>query len=336
MKLLAMCALFAMQAAWCTAPLSAQAASSAHAPDPTFRSSADLVLVDVFARNSSNGLPDQTLRREDFQVFDNGRPVAIKTFDSGAQSSTRPLTLWFVVQCRMPDYDGQGSGLFAGHTGLLASALKDVDPNDTVAVAHWCDNGDSSLDLLPTNDTDSALKILESVLAPVVPSKSHDRPGELALQKTLQLIVDTTRASQLRPLPVVIFLYGDYSGMPRKEADHFIGELLETSAIAFGLRDRRSPSVGWIIGEQSEVAHYIANQTGGQYLDVTPQTYADGLSEILRQLHFRYELGFQPQSLDGKRHKLEVKLTGTAAHDHKTIRLRHRAAYVPVPAGGRL
>jgi hypothetical protein len=162
---------------------------------------------------------------------------------------------------------------------------------------------------------------------------NHNRAGELALQKTLQLIVDATRATKPEPLPVVIFLYGDHSGMPKPEANRFIDELLETSAVAFGLRDRRSPHIWWLPGEQKEVAHYIASETGGEYLDVTPESYGSGLDQILQQLHFRYELGFQPQVLDGKRHKVTVKFADNVKNRHKTVRLRYRTAYVPVQPG---
>jgi hypothetical protein len=108
---------------------------------------------------------------------------------------------------------------------------------------------------------------------------------------------------------------------------------LETSAVAFGLRDRRSPRIGWLWGEQGAVANYIATETGGEYLWVTPETYETGLEEILQQLHFRYELGFSPEVLDGKRHKLRVELTDSAKSQHKRVRLRYRAAYVPVASG---
>jgi hypothetical protein len=302
---------------------------SSHSPEITLHSSSNLVLVDVIALNAKNGLPDKTLGREDFQMFDNGHPVSIKTFDSGAQ--TRPLALWFVVLCNMQGYETQGSGLFRGQISLFKPALKNIDQQDRVAVAHWCDDGQSKLDLLPTSDVEDAATTLEQALAPMPDTNDHYRTGELALQKTLQLIVEATRSSVPEPLPVVIFLYGDWSGMVRSEADHFINELLETSAVAFGLRDRRSPHLWfWLPGEQKEIAHYIATQTGGQYLEVTPETYATGLEEILQQLHFRYELGFKPEALDGKRHQLRVKLTDAVKNQHKEVRLRYRAAYVPV------
>jgi hypothetical protein len=310
-----------------------QAPSKPHPGDPaqvTFRSSSNLVLVDVTALK--NGLPDQSLRRDDFPLFDNGHPISIKTFDSGAQSTTRPLALWFVVQCNMPGWEKEGSGLFAGQVHLLQPALAHLDKRDAVAVAHWCDTGESKIDLQPTSNVDAAAATLEQVLAPPASPDDHQRTGELALQKTLQLIVDETRSLVPEPVPVVIFLYGDYSGMPREEADHFIDELLETSAIAFGLRDRRSPKI-WLLGEQGAVANYIATETGGEYLRVTPETYQKGLEEILQQLHFRYELGFKPETLDGKRHELRVTLVGPAKKQHKKTRLRYRAAYVPMPQG---
>jgi len=303
----------------------ASLAQSAPPPEITFHSSSDLVLVDVIALK--NGLPDMTLQRDDFEIFDNGHRVAIKTFDSGAQ--TRPLAVWFVVQCKMDGWEKQGSALFAGQTSLLKPGLKDLTAYDTVAVAHWCDNGDAKLDLLPTGNIEDVTAVLERALASENGGKFHDRTGELALQNTLQLIVDHTHSLPNKPVPVVIFLYGDYSGMPRKEADHFIDELLETSAMAFGLKDSRSPGMWWLPGEQKEVAHYIATETGGRYLKVTPETYAAGLEEILRQLHFRYELGFKPEALDGKRHALNVKLADAAKNKHKGVRLRSRPDYVP-------
>jgi hypothetical protein len=305
---------------------------SPDSPEITFQSSSNLVLVDVIALNAKNGLPDSTLKRDDFQIFDNGHPVSIQTFDSGALA-TRPLALWFVVQCNMQGYEAKGSGLFRGRISLFKPALKNLDKQDTVAVAHWCDNGESKLDLLPTSDVEAAATALEQVLAPMPDTDDHDRTGELALQKTLQLIVNATRPVVPERVPVVIFLYGDYSGMPRSEADHFIDELLGTSAVVYGLKDLRSPSIWWLPGEQKEIAHYIATETGGQYLQATPETYVTGLEEILRQLHFRYELGFKPEALDGKRHKLRVKLADAAKSQGKEVRLRYRAAYVAIPHG---
>jgi hypothetical protein len=171
----------------------------------------------VSALNGTTGIPDKGLTRDDFQVFDNGRPVSIATFDTGTQ--TRPLGLWFVVQCNMQGWEKEGSGLFAGQGSLFKPALKHLDNRDKVAVAHWCDDGQSKLDLLPTSNIEEATTSLEQVLTSGPSPKDHSRTGELAFQKTLQLIIDKTHSLVPEPLPVVIFLYGDYSGMPKSEAN---------------------------------------------------------------------------------------------------------------------
>src|SRR5215469_6697580 len=303
------------------------ACAVAQEPEVTFHSSSHLVLVDVVALK--NGKPVKTLTRGDLLLFDNNSPVSIKTFDAGAQATTRPLALWLVVQCKMPNWTAQGSGYFAGEMKRFVPALQKLEKQDRVGLAHWCDNGDAQLDLPPSGNIDDVAAAAERVLSTEPSGENHNRPGELALQKTLQLIVDATRAAKPEPLPVVIFLYGDWSGMPKSEADHFINELLETSAISFGLRNRRSPHIWWLPGEQRQVAHYIATETGGEYFDVTPEEYESGLEGILEQLHFRYELGFQPSVRDGKRHRLRVELAGAAKKRFRGVRLHCREGYVP-------
>jgi hypothetical protein len=228
--------LLSLQVSFFTLPAVAQkGAPVSDSPEITLHSSSNLVLVDVIALNAKIGLPDNTLTRDDFRIFDNGQPVSIKTFDSGTKFTTRPLALWFVVQCNMRGYEAKGSGLFAGQISPLKRPLKDLEKQDTVAVAHWCDDGQSKLDVLPTSDIEAATT-LEQVLVPMPDTNDHGRTGELALQKTLRLIIEATRSLVSEPLPGVIFLHGDYSGMDRSEANHFIDELLETSAVAYGLR----------------------------------------------------------------------------------------------------
>ena len=58
--------------------------------------------------------------------------------------------------------------------------------------------------------------------------------------------------------------------------------------------------------------------------------YGAALERILMQLHFRYELGFIPPAIDGKRHEFKVELTKEAKVEHKRVRLRFRPEYIPV------
>lgn len=64
-----------------------------HTQQPTFRSSVDLVTIDVVATTAS-GAPVANLKAEDFEVFEDGSPQAIQTFqfvDLSSASQIRPL-----------------------------------------------------------------------------------------------------------------------------------------------------------------------------------------------------------------------------------------------------
>jgi len=98
----------------------------------------------------------------------------------------------------------------------------------------------------------------------------------------------------------------------------------------FGIRDYESPNLHFIIGEQAKITHYMAKHTGGQYFSVPHSEYERALDAILMQLHFRYELGFIPSAIDGKRHELKVELTKEAKREHKGVRLRFHPEYIPV------
>ncbi len=310
---------------------SAVAQSSGPALDPstsTFQVSTNLTLVNVVAFRGVVSAPVGTLTRNDFELFDNNRRVPIRTFDTG--SAARPLAVWFLLQCTMTGWDNQGSAVFREKIHDFRPVLSS-NGSDAFGVAHWCDDGTSDLDLFPGKDLDLTLQKLEQVLSIPVTASSHDRTGELALQAALQKIVQATASKDPERIPAVIFLYDDYSAMPKDEADHFVDQLLSSAVTVYGLRDSGSPKIrmaGWLGGEKAAIATYIATQTGGSYLSVGPEQYADGLKQILNELHTRYELGFTPQVLDGKRHSLRVTLSGEARKRNPSTKLTYRSGYV--------
>jgi hypothetical protein len=200
-------------------------------------------------------------------------------------------------------------------------------------VAHWCDNGETQLDLLPTEDRDSPIRVLAESLKPIPfqgGTDASDRVGEETFRKMIRLIIHDAYQRDPKPLPVIVFLHGDHTGQPRQELDKLGDDFLETSGIVFGIRDYRSPVLHFLIGEQSKILHYMAKHTGGQYFSAPPSGYAAELEAVLMQLHFRYELGFTPPAIDGERHELKVELTKEAKDEHKRVRLTFRPEYIPV------
>jgi len=306
----------------------------ATAQAPTIRVQSSLVLVDVITQDRKSGLPVRDFKKGDFRLFDNRHEVRVATFDAGARYDTRSITLWLVVICNesgLPKFGA--SAEFLGQEALFRPALNHLEPHDSVGIAHWCDNGDSQLDLLPTEDRDKAIQELSEALKPIPfegGTSASDEAGEQAFRKLIRLIIRDAYRRNPKPLPVIVFLHGDHTGQPHGELNKLVDDFLETSGIVFGIRDYRSPNLHFIIGEQAKIMHYMAKHTGGQYFSTSSSEYVRTLETILMQLHFRYELGFIPPAIDGKRHELRVELTKEAKAGHKGLRLRYRPEYIPV------
>ena len=307
---------------------------SASPQTPTLRVQSSLVLVDIISQDPKTGLPVRDFKKEDFRVFDNRHEVRISTFDAGAQYDTRTIALWLVVICNeggLPEFGA--SAEFVGRESLFRPALDHLGSHDSVGVAHWCDNGETQLDLLRTEDRDSAIRVLAETLKPIPfegGTSVTDETGEHAFRKLIRLIIRDAYGRNPKPLPVIVFLHGDHTGQPHEELNKLVDDFLETSGIVFGIKDYRAPNLH-LIGEQSKIMHYMAKHTGGQYFSAAPSGYAAALDTILTQLHFRYEIGFIPAAIDGKRHELRVELTKKAKAEHKGVRLRFRPEYIPVP-----
>lgn len=322
----------------------AQARQPAPSQHPIISTTSALVLADVITLNMKTGLPDKDLKKDDFLVFDNGKPMQIETFDTGAHFDTRPVDLWLIVICNegaaIPEFPVENqtrdkrSASFVGKENLFRPGLDHLDKNDRVGVAHWCDNGDAAIDLSPSQDRDLAISTLARTLRPIdfmVTERPQLRDGELACQRMLHLVLENAHEANPQPLPVLVFLQSDWTGMPRDELEELVTGILETSGIIFGIKDQGVPDAPALRFEQGAIFHYLAAETGGQYFAASPNHYSAALSEILLQLHFRYQLGFRPPALDGKVHQLTIKLTKDAQQRHKSVRLRSRPEYVPKP-----
>jgi hypothetical protein len=296
------------------------------------RVQASLVLIDVISQDPKNGLPVRDFQKEDFRVLDDGKEVSIASFEAGAGHNARPVILWLAVICNEDGKVG-GSREFVGKETYFRPALDHLEEHDTAGIAHWCDNGETQLDLLPTEDRDRPIRVLAETIKPISfhTGGDSDAVGEVTYRKMLRLIIQDAHRRTPQPLPVIVFLDGDHTGQPRSELDPVVDDVLETSGIVFGIKDEKAPRCcGLMIGEQSQISHYMASQTGGEYFSCSADGYAAALEKILMQLYFRYELGFVPPMIDGKRHKLRVELTKEAREKHKGVRLRVRREYIPV------
>jgi hypothetical protein len=317
------------------------------AQTPIFRTDSSLTLVEVVVESPRADTRPRALvtdlQRKDFRIFDNDREMPINSFDAGAQATTRPIALWLIVQCNQDLPPGYHSEFMRDKTGLLRPALEHLSAADVIGAAHWCDNGDASIDQASGHDPDAALRKTESVLQRK-PVLGNNRIGEMAMQRLIRRIVSDTQQTVPARLPVFLFLYGDQCATYLDEADSILKDLLGTSGIVFGLNDgswpcdphAKLPRIASEAASQDAqlfcLIHYYGGETGGDvYSTRNPMLFSNALEYILTQLHLRYTIGFSPTKLDGKRHRLRVELTPEAQKRFPSAQLRNRPEYIPAP-----
>lgn len=311
-------------------------------PTYTLKAQSNLALLDVVAVDHNSLVPDRTLTQADFVLLDDGKPVPIASLDRDSAAAMRPLLLWVIVQCRMPDWQEEGSGFMGGTAEPLAKGLTHLHANEKVAVAHWCDDGHFAVDLHPTLDHGAVIPTTGKAMLTKLNSGRELREGEIALQKMLRLTQEVSRNEAPGFMPVLLFLHGDKTGAPPREIDKLLVETLESNAVLFLLND--GALMGWSlppdIPERSHVLRFLSEQTGGAAMAVQSGTgdrdgYSEALAAILDRLHGRYQIGFVPQKLDGKVHSLKVELTPEAKQMHHGLSLMAHSSYRAPLAEGR-
>jgi len=337
------------------AVLSCLPAARSHAQSPpatpTLNVTSSLTLIDVIAENKKTGRREALtdLKREDLRLWDNGHETPITSFDSGAKHATRAIALWLIVQCNDAQPPGHHSMFMHGRTDLLKPALAHLGADDAIGVAHWCDRGDAQIDLSLSRDSGETLAKVEEILSEKPTSSTETRPGELAMQRMIRLLLQDTNETFPQREPILLFLHGDRCGTHADEANSIATDLHESSAIVYGMNDGASGSLYGVNdilspfdsrkanpkvdiapreGMTRQLVHYYSRETGGEVYSTSPKSFSDTLDHMLLQLQLRYTIGFRPLKLDGKRHLLRVELTREAHKRYPAAVLRFRTEYV--------
>lgn len=291
---------------------------------PVILSETSLVLVDVIAQNRKTGEPIKTLEQDDFLVRDNGKPVSVVSFNRGADQKLRPVLLWFVLVCneevhyevragrrtRGESTDKWGSSFLAGKTDDLRAVLERLHPDDTVGVAHWCDNGESEIDLPPSNDYAGVLHAMDEIASrkTVVIQQLTDQDSRA---QVMRLINNVSGTAFPAPFLSLVFVGGTQSlSGGGKPGEAWTGSL-EISSMDLGL----------------EGASGSTDSSGRAEYAVKSDDYASRLATFLDLLHNRYELGFLPGKQGRKPHEISMTLAKRAKENEPTALLRYREAY---------
>jgi hypothetical protein len=324
-------------------------------------SSASFV-VNVIATGKHGDPLEPELTREDFQLLDNRVRVPIESFSHVSGNSARPLVLWLIVECpqRGPGYDAKafGSGFLLGKSELLTPALGKLAAQETVGVAHWCDNGSYNVDLFPTADRDAPASSIQNVLSgqdvAINTGSSAPAPGgrglrgssagqqylgsnlgQQALSNLIMSVGDLSRLMTPGSLPVLVFLYGDAGGTDQETARAMLQDVFAASATVYLLNN------GAVIEQASRSSdtramqmyfvHFLSEKTGGRAAEAWHNDYDRELERIVAEIRSRYELGFEPAAMDSKQHDLQVRLTPQARARLGRVKLRYTSGYVASP-----
>jgi Ca-activated chloride channel family protein len=277
----------------------------------TFKSGAPTVAVFATVTDSAGRLvPD--LSKDDFEIYDNGKLQSLTIFANDIQ----PITI--VV---MLDRSGSMKANFRRVEAAAEAFVKRLSPADKARIGSFA----VRIQVDPpdfTSDTGEMIRILQTELQP---------EGPTPLWNAVNVGMNALRRQQGRRV-VLVFTDGVDSPMNfsnnnislkddmkrAQEEDVMVYAIGLESNVPFG--NRRAPmpggplggmrrSSGWISQKPDEGLAKIAAETGGGYFELTTtDDLSSTFARVVDELHRQYALGFEPPKLDGKLHKLDVRL----------------------------
>jgi len=303
---------------------------TAAAQQQPFRSGASTVAVYTTVTDATGRLVPG-LNKDDFEIYDNGKLQPITLFNT----ETQPISVIVML-----DRSGSMRESFTLVAAGAEEFIKRLLPADKARIGSFS----TKIEVAPdefTSDRQALVRILRSELPPDGPTPLWNA-ANVAIR---ELIPQDGRK--------VVLLFTDGVDSPGnfKTNNLSVMDVMERATkedvmlYAIGLESRlpygkrQSPLAGGFgggFGGQSGGGMTqrpdpglpkIAAETGGGYFELTR---ADDLKStfgrVADELHQQYALGFEPTKLDGKEHKLEVKLKV------KGMKARARKSYLAAKA----
>jgi Ca-activated chloride channel homolog len=303
------------------------------------RVSSRLVNVDVLVTDRRTGARVDDLRKEDFELLDDGRPAEITHF-SRSQDRERPFVLVLFVEV-----DNSIHPILPNLESKLGPALRKLDPKDQVGVFVFDPYNLQMVQEL-TADRELALKALNRA-AGLQSQKDKGKPYKKfeALPNALLAGLNHVQERQTGARTAFVVIGSDFDVVSGKVADEVMRRLLgagvtvagllksdaQTSAAKLIVRAMTLPSGG---SARAEVTGYLSGRTGGETISVRGEDYGDALEQVIGNVAQRYGLAFVPAKarLDASFHKITVRVrpSGMQAKGSK-LQVRTRRGYFAIP-----
>jgi Ca-activated chloride channel family protein len=282
--------------------LGAVVAVRAQQQPPTFTATSDTVPIFTTVTDKSGRLATN-LAREDFQILDGGKAQPITVFDVAPQ----PIRLVVLVDI---------SGSMVGNLGLVRDATHELVvrllPGDLARVGTF----GNRIDISPNFTRD------EGALMAALP---HDLVGgqRTPLWEAADLAMNGFEKESGRRV-ILILSDGKDSGPLGKRylTSIEIGDRAEREDVMIygvGLQSRGGQRIMPRPGENmatllaqnfpDPALGTVALNSGGGYFELRARDdFGAVFARVMDELHQQYLLGFTPAKLDGKAHKIEVKV----------------------------
>jgi Ca-activated chloride channel family protein len=290
-------------------PSEAAPAAEQAPQQPTFRSKPN-VTVPLFVTVLD---PERRLVpglvKEDFSVFDNEKPVELALFDN----EVRPITVVVMLDT---------SGSMTLNIEFLKQAAEQfvirLLPADKARVGAF--NDKVEIDASFTNDRDALISSI----------KELDYGNGTRLWDGVDVSLDALEGVEGRKV-IVVFTDGDDTASKTSS-----GKVLERARLsevmiyAIGLESVYQPMGQPKVRTRPDRGlRRLSDETGGGYYEFKKtEELGPAFTRVAQELHSQYLLGFTPTQLDGKVHKLEVKMTRPG------MTARARRSYVATPEPG--
>jgi Ca-activated chloride channel homolog len=277
----------------------AVSALAGHAQQATFKASARIVPV-LTTVTDGQGRLVPNLEREEFTILDNGKPQNIELF----QNDTQPFTV--VV---MLDF----SASMTANLELLKQATEQfllrMLPEDRGQVGAFSDKIQFSGEF--TSDRDDLIGALDD-LQFGNPTRLYD-----AIHQSIVVVKDQDGRKV-----VLAFTDGDDTASRRGAGDVLdAARDHEVMIYAIGLESEFFNGQRVQRTRPDRGLRRLAEETGGGYFELKKtDQLAPTFTRVAQELHSLYTLGFNPPVLDGKEHRLEVRMkqAGMTARARKT------------------
>lgn len=322
----------------CVAALCCTAVAAAIAQDdtPVFRTTAELVLLDVQVIHKKTNTSTGELRREDLQVFEDGKAQEIAFFSR----DELPLSIVMLF-----DMTATSQAVLKRLAAGARSALTHLKPVDEVAVMVYAAHG-RVIDGFTTDR--------ERTVAAIERASGEHQPGGAFFNEAVWEAAELLRTSGTPSgRRVVIWLTDNLPNVAMRRADSSDGEsrtvhteseafrsLHESGAVVAPLLLRSAAAMAWAgpllalevpfrHSHPPGDAHKYAELTGGQAIGLGGKRVEERLGELIDDLRSRYTIGYRPtdEKPAGTFCKVQVSLAPGSALRPQEWKVLARAGY---------